>query len=343
MNLTENLTQKTKQEIVELAKIHGMSGISNLKKVELIEKVVDYLTSEQTIREKLEYFTDEDFAFYRKATVSSLELKFNDANAALNMFRFSFGYFEESTYVFHLFDYARSVLELTKYNEFEEQNRKKSWLMKCFRFFRKFYGIAPIEIFYQMYSQKVDCTLHELQQMIEETPVYISELGLIQLEKIENFEQFKETPLHSDHVLLIHTSLFEEEGMEYLAHEQGDINFFIPSVELINEISAKGYEASAPVYKKLRTFFKNKLKFNFEEAEKWCVEVWTAYNENISPIELFENMQRHGIDSKNDKVINELMNIIADAYNNTRVIENRGHTLNEIERYSNFLVDAELE
>lgn len=194
-----------------------------------------------------------------------------------------------------------------------------------------------------MYNQKVDCTLHELQQMIEETPVYISELGLIPLEKIENFEQFKETPLYSDYVLLIHTSLVEEEGMEYLAAKQGDINFFIPSAELINEISAKGYEASAPVYKKLRTFLKNRLKFNFEEAEKWCVEVWTACNENISSIELFENMQIHGIDSKNDKVINELMNIIADAYSNTRVIENRGHTLNEIERYSNFSVDADLE
>ena len=163
-------------------------------------------------------------------------------------------------------------------------------------------------------------------------PVDIVESCIFPMDRLGLQDWPKDDPIYSSRGLFIHIPILEDGEFDYLLDRQMDKEFYIPSVQQIEEICSIGYEASSLAYKKLETFFMRKMDMPHEHAVTWCLQVWANSYEGEAPTDVINKMSEAHIVIKGEKQMNEFVGLLMDAHNNTRMKENRGHKPNELRR-----------
>ena len=331
MLLREYLTEYTKEELLDQARSFEIRKCSGLRKADLIDRIVDNFCTEEMLRSRLACLTKEQMDLFRKACISPTAVSVNEVVDAMQLYRYWIGYFEEPTDRFCVFEDVAVAFSKVDDESFRRKQCRKGWMVKCIHFFIQYYGIAPIEVIYEMYRQKVKCSIDEMIEMLWEMPVDIVESCLFTMDKLGMEGWPKENPLYSEKGIFVHLQLFEDEEFDYLLRQQMDKDFYIPSAQQIDEICRIGYEASSSEYKKLESFFVKKLRLPYEQAVTWCLQVWANSYEGESPSKIINKMTEANIEFE-EKMINELLELLVVAHNNTRMKENRGYKPSEMAR-----------
>ena len=331
MFLREYLTKYTKEELLDQARSFEIKKCSGLRKADLINRIVDTFCAEEMLRSRLACLTKEQMDLFRKACISPTAVSVNEVVDAMQLCRYWIGYFEDPTDRFCVFEDVAVAFSKIDDKAFQLKQCRKGWLVKCIHFFIQYYGIAPIEVIYEMYRQKVKDSIDEMIGMLWEMPVDIVESCLFTMDKLGMEGWPKENPLYSEKGIFVHLQLFEDAEFDYLLRQQMDKDFYIPSVQQIDEICRIGYEASSSAYKKLESFFIKKLKFSYEQAVTGCLQVWANSYEGESPSKIINKMTEANIEFE-EKMINELLELLVAAHNNTRMKENRGYKPSEMVR-----------
>ena len=331
MLLREYLTEYTKEELLDQARSFEIRKCSGLRKADLIDTIVDTFCTEEMLRSRLACLTKEQMDLFRKACISPTAFSVNEVVDAMKLYRYWIGYFEEPTDRFCVFEDVGVAFSKVDDESFRRKQCRKGWMVKCIHFFIQYYGIAPIEVIYEMYRQKVKCSIDEMIEMLWEMPVDIVESCLFTMDRIGMKGWPKENPLYSEKGIFVHLQLFEDEELDYLLRQQKDKDFYIPSAQQIDEICRIGYEASSSEYKKLESFFIKKLRLPSEQAVTWCLQVWANSYEGESPLKIINKMTEANIEFE-EKMINELLELVMAAHNNTRMKENRGYKPSEMAR-----------
>ena len=331
MFLREYLTKYTKEELLDQARSFEIKKCSGLRKADLINRIVDTFCAEEMLRSRLACLTKEQMDLFRKACISPTAVSVNEVVDAMQLCRYWIGYFEDPTDRFCVFEDVAVAFSKIDDKAFQLKQCRKGWLVKCIHFFIQYYGIAPIEVIYEMYRQKVKDSIDEMIGMLWEMTVDIVESCLFTMDKLGMEGWPKENPLYSEKGIFVHLQLFEDAEFDYLLRQQMDKDFYIPSAQQIDEICRIGYEASSSAYKKLESFFTKKLKFSYEQAVTWCLQVWANSYEGESPSKIINKMTEANIEFE-EKMINELLELLVAAHNNTRMKENRGYKPSEMVR-----------
>ena len=341
MLLRKYLTEYTKEELLDQARSFEIRKCSGLRKADLIDRIVDTFCTEEMLRSRLACLTKEQMDLFRKACISPTAVSVNEVVDAMQLYRYWIGYFEEPTDRFCVFEdptdrfcvFEDVAVAFSKVDDesFRRKQCRKGWMVKCIHFFIQYYGIAPIEVIYEMYRQKMKCSIDEMIEMLWEMPVDIVESCLFTMDRIGMKGWPKENPLYSEKGIFVHLQLFEDEEFDYLLRQQKDKDFYIPSAQQIDEICRIGYEASSSEYKKLESFFIKKLRLPYEQAVTWCLQVWANSYEGESPLKIINKMTEANIEFE-EKMINELLELVMAAHNNTRMKENRGYKPSEMAR-----------
>ncbi len=331
MFLREYLTKYTKEELLDQARSFEIKKCSGLRKADLIDRIVDTFCAEEMLRSRLACLTKEQMDLFRKACISPTAVSVNEVVDAMQLYRYWIGYFEDPTDRFCVFEDVAVAFSKIDDKAFQLKQCRKGWLVKCIHFFIQYYEIAPIEVIYEMYRQKVKDSIDEMIGMLWEMPVDIVESCLFTMDKLGMEGWPKENPLYSEKGIFVHLQLFEDAEFDYLLRQQMDKDFYIPSAQQIDEICRIGYEASSSAYKKLESFFIKKLKFSYEQAVTWCLQVWANSYEGESPSKIINKMTEANIEFE-EKMINELLELLVAAHNNTRMKENRGYKPSEMVR-----------
>ena len=331
MLLREYLTEYTKEELLDQARSFEIRKCSGLRKADLIDTIVDTFCTEEMLRSRLACLTKEQMDLFRKACISPTAFSVNEVVDAMKLYRYWIGYFEEPTDRFCVFEDVGVAFSKVDDESFRRKQCRKGWMVKCIHFFIQYYGIAPIEVIYELYRQKVKCSIDEMIEMLWEMPVDIVESCLFTMDRIGMKGWPKENPLYSEKGIFLHIQLFEDEELHYLLRQQKDKDFYIPSAQQIDEICRIGYEASSSEYKKLESFFIKKLRLPYEQAVTWCLQVWANSYEGESPLKIINKMTEANIEFE-EKMINELLELVMAAHNNTRMKENRGYKPSEMAR-----------
>ena len=331
MFLREYLTKYTKEELLDQARSFEIKKCSGLRKADLIDRIVDTFCAEEMLRSRLACLTKEQMDLFRKACISPTAVSVNEVVDAMQLYRYWIGYFEDPTDRFCVFEDVAVAFSKIDDKAFQLKQCRKGWLVKCIHFFIQYYEIAPIEVIYEMYRQKVKDSIDEMIEILWEMPVDIVESCLFTMDKLGMEGWPKENPLYSEKGIFVHLQLFENEEFDYLLRQQMDKDFYIPSAQQIDEICRIGYEASSSAYKKLESFFTKKLKFSYEQAVTWCLQVWANSYEGESPSKIINKMTEANIEFE-EKMINELLELLVAAHNNTRMKENRGYKPSEMAR-----------
>lgn len=331
MLLREYLTEYTKEELLDQARSFEIRKCSGLRKADLIDRIVDTFCTEEMLRSRLACLTKEQMDLFRKACISPTAVSVNEVVDAMQLYRYWIGYFEEPTDRFCVFEDVAVAFSKVDDESFRRKQCRKGWMVKCIHFFIQYYGIAPIEVIYEMYRQKMKCSIDEMIEMLWEMPVDIVESCLFTMDRIGMKGWSKENPLYSEKGIFVHLQLFEDEEFDYLLRQQKDKDFYIPSAQQIDEICRIGYGASSSEYKKLESFFIKKLRLPYEQAVTWCLQVWANSYEGESPLKIINKMTEANIEFE-EKMINELLELVMAAHNNTRMKENRGYKPSEMAR-----------
>lgn len=331
MFLREYLTKYTKEELLDQARSFEIKKCSGLRKADLINRIVDTFCAEEMLRSRLACLTKEQMDLFRKACISPTAVSVNEVVDAMQLCRYWIGYFEDPTDRFCVFEDVAVAFSKIDDKAFQLKQCRKGWLVKCIHFFIQYYGIAPIEVIYEMYRQKVKDSIDEMIGMLWKMPVDIVESCLFTMDKLGMEGWPKENLLYSEKGIFVHLQLFEDAEFDYLLRQQMDKDFYIPSAQQIDEICRIGYEASSSAYKKLESFFTKKLKFSYEQAVTWCLQVWANSYEGESPSKIINKMTEANIEFE-EKMINELLELLVAAHNNTRMKENRGYKPSEMVR-----------
>ena len=331
MFLREYLTKYTKEELLDQARSFEIKKCSGLRKADLINRIVDTFCAEEMLRSRLACLTKEQMDLFRKACISPTAVSVNEVVDAMQLCRYWIGYFEDPTDRFCVFEDVAVAFSKIDDKAFQLKQCRKGWLVKCIHFFIQYYGIAPIEVIYEMYRQKVKDSIDEMIGMLWEMPVDIVESCLFTMDKLGMEGWPKENPLYSEKGIFVHLQLFEDAEFDYLLRQQMDKDFYIPSAQQIDEICRIGYEASSSAYKKLESFFIKKLRLPYEQAVTWCLQVWANSYEGESPSKIINKMTEANIEFE-EKMINELLELLVAAHNNTRMKENRGYKPSEMVR-----------
>lgn len=332
MRLREHLADYTKEELLEQARSFEIRKCSGLRKAELIDRIAESFCTADMLRGRLSCLTKEQMQLFRKACVTPQDVSINEIMDGIQLYRYWIGYFEDPTDKFCVFEDVEEIFQQIDDEAFRAEQYKKGWMMKCIQFFINYYGIAPVEIIYELYKLKVKDTVDEMIDMLWEMPVDMVESCILTMERLGMQGWPKDDPIYSEKGLFIHIPVLEDKEFNYLLDRQMDKEFYIPSVQQIDEICRTGYEASSVAYKKLETFFMKKLSLTYEQAVSWCLQVWANSYEGESPAVVINKMTDANVVFDSNELIEELMGLLMSAHNNTRMKENRGHKPNELAR-----------
>lgn len=332
MRLKERLADYTKEELLEQARSFEIRKCSGLRKAELIDRIAESFCTADMLRNRLSCLTKEQMQLFRKACVTPQDVSINEIMDGIQLYRYWIGYFEDPTDKFCVFEDVKEAFQQIDDEAFRAEQYKKGWMMKCIQFFINYYGIAPVEIIYELYKLKVKDTIDEMIDMLWGMPVDMVESCILTMERLGMQGWPKDDPIYSEKGLFIHIQILEDKEFNYLLDRQMDKEFYIPSVQQIDEICRIGYEASSVAYKKLEAFFMKKLLLSYEQAVSWCLQVWANSYEGESPAVVINKMTDANVVFDSNELVEELLGLLMPAHNNTRMKENRGHKPNELAR-----------
>ena len=332
MLLREHLEEYTKEQLLDQARSFELKKCSGLRKAALIERILDCFCTEDMLRSRLACLTKEQMSLFRKACNAPQDVSINEVVDSMQLHMYWLGAFEEISDRFCVFEEVSAVFKRIDDEAFRAEQLKKGWMMKCVQFFINYYGIAPVEVIYELYKLKVKDTIDEMIAMLWEMPIDIVESCIFQMRSLGLQDWPEDDPIYSPRGLFIHIPILENDEVGYLLDSQMDKTFYIPSVQLIEEICRIGYEESSLAYGKLKTYFMKKLDLSYEQAVSWCLQVWANSYEGESPADVISKMTEADVVFKSEKQMNEFVGLLMDAHNNTRMKENRGHKPNELIR-----------
>lgn len=332
MLLRERLEEYTREQLLDQARSFELRKCSRIRKAALIDRILECFCTEEMFRSRLSCLTKEQMSLFRKACDMPQDISINEIMDGMQLCKYWLGFFEESTDRFSVFEEVAEVFRKIDDEAFRIEQCKKGWMMKCVQFFVNYYGIAPVEIIYELYKLRVKDTIDEMITMLWGMPVDIVESCIFTMDRLGLQDWPKDDPIYSSRGLFIHIPILEDGEIDYLLDQQMDKEFYIPSVQQIEEICSIGYEASSLAYKKLETFFMRKMDMSYEHAVTWCLQVWANSYEGEKPTDVINKMSEADSVFKGEKQMNEFVGLLMDAHNNTRMKENRGHKPSELVR-----------
>lgn len=333
MLLREHLEELTKEELLDWARSFELKNCSRLRKAMLIDKLLEYFCTEEVLRERMVCLTKDQMNLLRRACQTPQDLSIKDIVNGIQLYRYWLGGFEDPSDKFCVFEEIKETFRKIDDEAFKAEQFKKGWMMECVQFFANYYGIAPVEILYELYRLRVKrSSIEEMTDLLEEMPIDLVECCIFSMQQM-GFDHWPKTdPLYSAIGLVVYFPIMDDNELSYLHDQQMDKPFYIPSAGQIEEISRLGYEESSLAYRKLESFLIKKMKMTCEKAAVWCVRVWADSHDGNAPEAIINVMSESDVKFENERQVDEVVDLVLNAYNNTRMIENRGYTPNELRK-----------
>lgn len=334
MKLRTYLNTFTKDELIDVYRKLELSGYSKCKKAELIDHIVTYLSDEKTVRTRLTCLTKDQLSIYQKAMKQPISPSIRVANSVAHLTDQLVGCLDDYTNDFYVFDEIVQTFHSVYDDEFKYEQKRKGWLMDCIQFAIKYYGLVPVEVLHKLYKQMIDGDVFEMMHVFNEIPIDIARCGFFTFNELGASDWDKNDPLYSDIGLIISYELFEFNIVSQTLNGQGMKPFYIPSVKEINELDNYGYEINSPQYRNLKNYLAKEYDMNDFETQRLCVTIWDMNNNSYSFGEIISFLTEHVVELEDTKQADIFINYVMQAYNNTRVIYNRGCKPTELRNQS---------
>ena len=309
--LKDILESNKKTELYKMAKEFGIEKISKLKKEELLQLVCTYLLNPDQMKKFLLNTGEQDFELFCRIADGQQILIHTNTETLL----FQCGYvFEDKEHRFVIPYDVKRVFQNLNYNELKREKKQKDWFCKCMEIAGSLYGIIPEDILLKLFNSR--------------TEFHISEIEL--LWNLRNAHEQHPEYLYESGVYLF-SNRFSKEQLKKLLEKQKGKSFYIPSHNEIKEFSENGYLSNNTSYREFILFLEEKIGLTRDKVNSIVKFLWISNSRDEDLIATVKHIVDQIEFATEDQCV-DLIKMIADTYNHTRMLAHRGHTLVEIIR-----------
>lgn len=196
--------------------------------------------------------------------------------------------------------------------EFQTLRSQVNWMRDCFVMVSYLYVSAPAKTVYQMFSQRkgFDIGYEKFIELYHEIPEKACICQLV------------------DDQLILKSALINNIYKD-IERRQGGRKFYIPSVDEVLDYSKNGYPTKSASYQKLGRFLMDEMNVSDAVKDQALFFIYKECSMDGRTSAIMENLGQKGIQF-NDEQLEKFTKLIMDANNNTRMLEFRGYTPNEI-------------
>ncbi len=295
-NLLKDLTKK---QLTSIAKLHGMTGYSNLKKDDLAHALENFLREETTLKNFFSYLSEEEINLFNHKNTASNPLLYKRLQEG--------GYcFQEKETLSFPEDFTPALL---KDSDFLQLAQKKSLLWDCLEVSGQLYGLAPLGKLKEVYEKCGGKTIspEEIITFIEKLPAYFDHYAVI-----DGF--------------FMHKSLIAGQLYEKIRLCQGSQPYYIPDATSIRHMARYSYLPDSHV-DKLLTYLTQTSNLPSRLAHRKIVLIQAIFRQGGNIQEAIESLSEDpAADYLEDKVFLALLN---EVFSHTALLLNRGYSASE--------------
>lgn len=314
MRLIELLNSFGKEDLKDMAFIHGLRNISSLRKAELADRLNTKMLLPETLHDTLVVLSDDEICTFEKIAAYDFPYFMQNDEEDLLQNIFDQGYI--GIRMDNQVDIPEDVISLYQQIntvQFHSLRKRISWLVACFDMAAWLYGAVTADIMIKVFNQKKGLKTDH-QQLLED------------YEKIPwNVKNFV---LLGD--LFVHRDLMENDNYVYLMRNQGDKKYYIPTEQEISDISKEGIFKKNSSVMKLIGFFVTRLDMTEDEATLIVRDMQYDINGGGSIHDIFDIINDRGICFKKESDLAQIIPLINDLWNDTRMLLNRGFKPTEL-------------
>lgn len=312
--LSHVLRTYDKQSLLNYARDLQIRRVSGLKKDELAQKIANELLAPSVMRRRIATFSIEERTLLERAIVCPFVPTPAEMDTALLLHEKDYAFINRRDELNVPVDVAKAYQRLNT-PDFQQYAKKMSWLAQCLYFGENFYGIFDKDILLKMYNARkgYHISYEVLEKLCNEFPSDLTECHLEEGQKYIVAEY------------LAHTGAYKA-----LLNMQEGKEFYIPTAEQVLDYSKNLYLSKEPAYRDLREFFQQEIGLSDREADDLTADIW----ENVEDEADFQDILQYLIDMCGEELtgrkVDQLINLLQNANNHTRLIIHRGHTPHEI-------------
>lgn len=201
-------------------------------------------------------------------------------------------------------------------DELEKENQKQNWMYKCLEAGMNLYGVMTWEVLGELFRLKyADATDEEVKKFFDNTPV--------------NYQWFMEL----DGKLVVN-GYEENDYYKQLEEIQGDVSFYIPKAEEVEEMFDQGSLISRESHAALRDFIVETFDCDPDIAAVRIKELYDAANDHVrvnDAADAFAASDENGrFAFPSDEVHYKFIEKYIEMTRECRIRDNRGHDYYEM-------------
>lgn len=305
-----------KESLLNYARDLEIRRISGLKKDELAEKIANELLMPTVMRRRIAVLSPECRALLEGAISEPFVPSSEEMEDALVLHESDYAFLNKQDQLNVPVD-VKNAYEKLNTPEFRKYARKMSWLSQCLDFGESFYGVFDKDVLRKMFSMRKGFHIseEELERLCNEFP---ADMTKCHLEKGQRF--------------IVAEYLAYDDRYKDLLDIQAGKDFYIPDGQEVLDYAKNLYLSQEPAYQNFREFLQHEIGMTYEEADIEALDVWNKIQFNID----FSDMVQYFIDAYeellDDPRLEEIIQLLQELINNTRMQIHRGHTPNEMMR-----------
>lgn len=305
-----------KESLLNYARDLEIKRTSGLKKDELAEKIANELLMPTVMRRRIAVLSPECRILLERAMREPLIPTPEEMDDALFLHESDYAFLNKREQLDVPVD-VKIAYEKINTPEFGKYARKMSWLSQCLNFGEAFYGVFDKDVLRKIYNVRKGYHISEeqLEKMCSEFP-----------------DDMTECHMEEGRRFIVAEYLAYDDRYKNLLDIQAGKDFYIPNAQEVLDYARNLYLSQEPAYQNFREFLQHEIGMTFDEANAEAMEIWDKIQFDIDFTEIVQYFIDVYEDLLDDIKIEEIIPLLQELNNNTRMQIHRGHTPNEMMR-----------
>ncbi len=305
-----------KESLLNYARDLEIRRTSGLKKDELADKIANELLMPTVMRRRIAVLSSECRILLERAMREPFIPTPEEMDDALCLHESDYAFLNKREQLDVPVD-VKIAYEKINTPEFRKYARKMSWLSQCLNFGEAFYGVFDKDVLRKIYNVRKGYHISEeqLEKMCSEFPVDMTECHM------EEGQRF-----------IVAEYLAYDDRYKNLLDIQAGKDFYIPNAQEVLDYARNLYLSQEPAYQNFREFLQHEIRMTYDEADAEALEIWDKIQFDIDFTEIVQYIIDVYEDLLDDTKIEEIIQLLQEVNNNTRMRIHRGHTPNEMMR-----------
>ena len=305
-----------KESLLNYARDLEIRRTSGLKKDELADKIANELLMPTVMRRRIAVLSPECRILLERAMREPFIPTPEEMDDALCLHESDYAFLNKREQLDVPID-VKIAYEKLNTPEFRKYARKMSWLSQCLDFGEAFYGVFDKDVLRKVFNVRKGYHIseEELEKLCNEFPDDMTECHM------EEGQRF-----------IVAEYLAYSDRYKDLLDIQAGKDFYIPNEQEVLDYARNLYLSQKLAYQNFREFLQHEIGMTYDEADAEALEIWDKIQFDIDFTEIVQYIIDVYEDLLDDTKIEEIIQLLQELNNNTRMRIHRGHTPNEMMR-----------